>query len=257
MDNKSQYLKNFKFGLISGISAIIVSHPIDTIKTNIQESKPINYNLKNLYKGLSAPLLGVGLEKSLVFGVFETTRPMTQSDVISGALSGLTASFVVTPFERIKILFQTNQGNWRYIKQNLNPRFMFQGLSATFYRETPGFAIYFSIYNYLKDNRKYIGKMLNFKKDVPDKISLAESFIFGSVAGSTAWIFIYPQDRIKTHIQAMVGKNIGFVEGFKEIITKGGGYRGLYKGFHFALMRAIPLHATAFAAMEFCKKYLQ
>lgn len=252
----SKYLNNFKFGLISGISAIIVSHPIDTIKTNIQESKPINYNLKSLYKGLSAPLLGVGLEKSLVFGVFESTRPVTQSDVLSGALSGLTASFVVTPFERIKILFQTNQGDWKFVKKNLNPRFMFQGLSATFYRETPGFAIYFSIYNYLKENRKYIGKMLNFEKSMPDKISLAESFVFGSVSGSTAWIFIYPQDRIKTHIQAMTDKNIGFIEGFKEIISKGG-YRGLYKGFHFALMRAIPLHATAFATMEFCKKYLQ
>ena len=256
MDNKSQYLNNFKFGLISGISAIIVSHPIDTIKTNIQESKPINYNWKSLYKGLSAPLLGVGLEKSLVFGVFETTRPMTQSDVLSGALSGLIASFVVTPFERIKILFQTNQGNWGFVKQNLNHRFMFQGLSATLYRETPGFAIYFSIYNYLKENRKHMGKILNFDKDMPDKISLVESFVFGSIAGSTAWIFIYPQDRIKTHIQAITSKNITFVEGFKEIISRGG-YRGLYKGFHFSLMRAIPLHATAFATMEFCKKYLQ
>lgn len=253
----SQYLNNFKFGLISGISAIIVSHPIDTIKTNIQESKPINYNLKSLYKGLSAPLLGVGLEKSIVFGVFESTKHVTQSDVLSGALSGMTASFVVTPFERIKILFQTNQGDWGFIKRNLKPRFMFQGLSATFYRETPGFAIYFSIYNYLKENRKFFAKKFNFEKFMPDKISLAESFAFGSIAGSTAWIFIYPQDRIKTHIQAITTKNIGFVEGFKEIITKGGGYRGLYKGFHFALMRAIPLHATAFATMEFCKKYLQ
>lgn len=48
-------------------------------------------------------------------------------------------------FERIKILFQTNQCGWK---------FMFQGIRATFYRETPGFAIYFSVYNYLKDNVK-------------------------------------------------------------------------------------------------------
>lgn len=111
----STYYNNFKFGFIAGISAIIVSHPIDTIKTNIQESKPIKYNFKNLYKGLSAPLLGVGLEKSIVFGVFESTKPFTQSDVISGALSGFVASFVVSPFERIKILFQTNQGGWKFI----------------------------------------------------------------------------------------------------------------------------------------------
>jgi len=48
---------------------------------------------------------------------------------------------------------------------------------------------------------------------------------------------------------------LGFIGGFKEILQDGG-YRGLYRGFHFALMRAIPLHATAFMTMEFCKKYL-
>ena len=33
------YYKNFINGYISGIAAIMVSHPIDTIKTNIQEKK--------------------------------------------------------------------------------------------------------------------------------------------------------------------------------------------------------------------------
>ena len=116
LDNKNYY-KNFLYGSIAGISAVITSHPIDTIKCNIQERKPIQYNFKFLYRGLSAPLIGVGLEKSIVFGVFETTRKYTGSDVISGALSGMSASFVVTPFERIKILLQTNQG---FSKNNLN-----------------------------------------------------------------------------------------------------------------------------------------
>lgn len=241
MDSNSTF-KNFQFGLISGLNAIIVSHPIDTIKTNIQESKKINYNFKNLYKGLTAPLIGVGLEKTVVFGVFETTKPYTNSDVISGGLSGMLASFIVTPFERIKILCQTNQGNWNFIRQNFNHKFMFQGLSATFYRETPGFAIYFSVYNYLKDNLKS-----------NHQISLWESFCYGAISGSVSWVFIYPQDRIKTHIQAITSRNINFAQGLKEILANGG-YSGLYKGFHFALMRAIPLHATAFATMEFCKR---
>ena len=43
-------------------------------------------------------------------------------------------------------------------------------------------------------------------------------------------------------------------EGFKEVLSDGG-YRGLYRGFHYALMRAIPLHATAFMTFELCKKY--
>lgn len=255
--NFDKYYKNFKYGLISGIAAIIVSHPIDTIKTNVQESKQINFNLKNLYKGLSAPLLGVGLEKSLVFGVFESTKPYTQSNIISGALSGLIASFVVSPFERIKILLQTNQGNWITLRDKLtSPKFMFQGLSATFYRETPGFAIYFATYNLLKDNRKLIGKNFDINSNnISNDITMIESFCYGSISGSFAWIFIYPQDRIKTYIQAISNDNVSFSKGFRHIISIGG-YRELYKGFHFALWRAIPLHATAFTTMEFCKKYL-
>ena len=260
INNENNYYKNFLHGWISGINAIIFSHPIDTIKTNIQEKKMINYNFKNLYRGLSAPLIGVGLEKSIVFGVYESTIKYTKNDTISGALSGLTASFIVTPFERIKILFQTNQGNYQFIRQNLNSKFMFQGLSATFYRETPGFAIYFSTYNFLKNNKIINSNLIEEINDnneiiIKNNISLIRSFIYGAISGSVSWIFIYPQDRIKTHVQALKDRKLGFIDGFKEILQDGG-YRGLYRGFHFALMRAIPLHATAFATMEFCKKYI-
>lgn len=248
MDN---YSKNFVNGWISGLSAILVSHPIDTIKTNIQEKKPVDLKFRSLYRGLSAPLIGVGLEKAIVFGIFESTKKYTESDVISGALSGLCASVIVTPFERIKILFQTNQ---QITKSMFKPNFLFQGLSATFYRETPGFAIYFATYNALKNIRYNIfSGYCNDERNIPD-LTTMEAFTFGALSGSTAWVFIYPQDRIKTHIQALKERKIGFIEGFREIL-KDAGYKGLYRGFHFALMRAIPLHATAFATMELCKKY--
>jgi solute carrier family 25 carnitine/acylcarnitine transporter 20/29 len=239
MTNNNLSYKNFLYGWFAGVNAVIVSHPIDTIKTNIQEKKFINFNFRTLYKGLSAPLIGVGFEKAIVFGVFESTRKYTNSDIISGALAGTSASFIVAPFERIKILLQTNQ---TISKNNFNKSYLFQGLSATFYRETPGFAIYFATYNYLKNNYLY-------KKN----ISPLESFTFGAIAGSSAWLFIYPQDRIKTHIQAVSDRKLSFYQGFIEIY-KDGGYKGFYRGFHYALMRAIPLHATAFMTVEICKK---
>ena len=34
-------LQNYLSGMISGVNAILISHPIDTIKTNIQEKKPL------------------------------------------------------------------------------------------------------------------------------------------------------------------------------------------------------------------------
>lgn len=249
MNNNNLSYKNFLYGWLAGINAVIISHPIDTIKTNIQEKKFINfrtlyknYNLLSLYKGLSAPLIGVGLEKAVVFGVFESTKKYTNSDIISGALAGTSASFIVAPFERIKILLQTNQ---TISKNNFNKSYLFQGLSATFYRETPGFAIYFATYNYLKNNYLY-------KKNI-SSISPLQSFTFGAIAGSSAWLFIYPQDKIKTHIQAVSDRKLSFYQGFKEIY-KDGGCKEFYRGFHFALMRAIPLHATAFMTIEICKK---
>jgi hypothetical protein len=232
-------LQNYLSGMIAGVNAILISHPIDTIKTNIQEKKPIDFKFRSLYRGLMAPLLGVGLEKAIVFGTYEAAMKKTNNHAISGGIAGLSASFIVTPFERVKILLQTNQ---TITNSMITPKFLYQGWSATLYRESPGFAIYFSTYNALKNAKG------------GSEISLIDSFTYGAIAGSTSWLFIYPQDRIKTHIQALKDRNLGFIGGFQEIL-KDGGYRGFYRGFHFALMRAIPLHATAFMTYELCKKY--
>ena len=236
-------IKNYISGYIAGVSAIIVSHPIDTMKTNYQENIPIKLNFRSLYKGITAPLIGIGLEKAIVFGTYNTSYNYTQSHIISGAISGLTASFIVTPYERIKILLQTKQKQKQTTKQSLKltPRYLFQGLSATFYREVPGFAIYFATYNYLKD------KSMQYNNK---PISTLEAFIYGGFAGAWSWVFIYPQDRVKTHIQSSIENNITIKQSIKDII-KNEGIKGLYRGFHFALLRAIPLHATAFMVNEF------
>ena len=110
------YLQNYLSGMISGVNAILISHPIDTIKTNIQEKKPIDFKFRSLYRGLMAPLLGVGLEKAIVFGTYEVALKKTNNHAISGGIAGLSASFIVTPFSLKNFVFKT-QGiiNRRFI----------------------------------------------------------------------------------------------------------------------------------------------
>jgi solute carrier family 25 (mitochondrial carnitine/acylcarnitine transporter), member 20/29 len=220
-------MENYVYGYISGMAGILASHPFDTLKTAMQENHPISKNPRILYRGLLPPLIGVGFEKAVVFGVYHNTIQKTESPALSGAAAGLAASVVVTPFERIKILIQTGQ------KIRLNG--LMNGLSATWTREIPGFAIYFSVYEWLK------------KRD--NQFTPWKGFLYGTVSGTVAWAFIYPQDRIKTHIQA--NDKESFSSSLKYLIQNG----NVYKGFHFALMRAVPLHATAFATMEMCHKY--
>lgn len=220
--------KSFGYGYLGGMAGIVVSHPFDTMKTHIQEAKPVPRSLMQLYRGVSAPIFGVGLEKAIVFGVYHNTYKLTNSYALSGGLSGLTASLVVTPFERLKILWQTGQ---RYSGG------LFKGMGATLTRETPGFAIYFSIYERLK------------ARDGQD-FKPVSGFLYGMLAGAGAWVFIYPQDRIKTHIQA--NREMGYRQAISDILAKG----HIYRGFSLALLRAVPLHATAFMTIELCKKYL-
>ncbi len=223
-------------GCISGMTGIILSHPVDSIKTHYQTNNKQKYKLTlhNLYRGLTAPLIGVGIEKAIVFGTYNYFKDSCGIP-ISGAISGLAASLVVSPYERIKIMRQTNQ------KINFSPKFLFKGISATFTREVPGFAIYFSTYETLKDN---------FYTKKNKDITIMSSFIFGGLSGTMAWIFIYPQDRIKTIIQSNK-TNENIIHIIKQTYKSG----TLYSGFSFAIMRAILLHSGTFSMMEFISSY--
>lgn len=208
-------------GALSGMFGICLSHPVDTIKTYYQTQKVMQYSFKNLYKGISAPLIGVGIEKGLVFGTYNYCKNTAQLPIpVSGAISGLVASVVVSPYERIKILKQTGQ----------KPKFntLFKGLGITFTREVPGFAIYFKVYEEL---RNYF-----YGINAPP---IYASFMFGGIAGSMSWVFIYPQDRIKTIIQSNTNINTNL------------NIFNLYKGFSFALARAFLLHSGTFCMMEY------
>ena len=233
-------------GCISGMSGIILSHPVDSIKTHYQMNNNSNnnnkftYNFKNLYRGITSPLVGVGLEKAIVFGTYNFLRNNQNLSIpVSGGISGLAASMIVSPYERIKILLQTQQKV--SLKMCINPSFMFKGLSATFTREIPGFAIYFSTYETLKDY---------FYTSQNKQISIPASFIFGGASGTIAWMFIYPQDRIKTIIQSNNKNEKVNIGQIVKDIYKLGGIRHFYQGFTFAVMRAILLHSGTFCTME-------
>lgn len=231
-------MEEFAKGAFSGAFGLALSHPFDTIKTRLQTNQAIEYGVKSLYRGVVPPLFGVGFEKAVVFGVYNNfnsyfSNPKEAvSTFTSGMVSGLAASFIVTPVERLKIGLQKGQKICTDLK-------LFKGLSVTFTREVPGFGIYFTVYEQLKQ-RLYTKQ----KKE----ITKTGSFLAGGLSGATAWLFIYPQDLIKTRIQSGSDKPI------KTMITdvyRNGGIKQFYKGFHLALLRAVPLHAGTFFMMEF------
>jgi hypothetical protein len=234
--------------MIGGIVGTLFSHPVDTVKTRIQTStcKTVSQAIRlgNLYNGVSAPIVGIGFEKLIVFGFYSECKKLGFNDGISGLVGGFASTLIVVPVDRLKIIMQNNQV---ITKSLFTPRSLYKGFSITLFRETPGFGIYFTTYNKLT-------KHFNQNKQ------LAKSFVFGSASGLVSWIFIYPSDLIKTRVQAVktVGTtdSVGSISSVIKNIYKDAGIRGFYSGFSLAVARAIPLHGGVFLGYEFAKQLL-
>jgi solute carrier family 25 carnitine/acylcarnitine transporter 20/29 len=237
---------DFIYGLFGGFTGTILSHPFDTIKTRIQTNTVSTIRdaikMKSLYAGLTAPLIGIMFEKSIVFGFYDKSKQYGFSNFTSGLIGGFMSTIVVTPIDRIKISYQN--------KEKLNIRNLYKGFTPTIFRETPGFGIYFYTYNKLKET-------FNGNESAP------KTFLFGAISGLSAWIFIYPSDLIKTNYQSDHNGNLTLPQTIKAIIGTNNpnnsilkSVKNLYKGFNLAIMRAMPLHGGVFLGYELAKKYI-
>lgn len=268
MDDKLKYLS----GGFAGASGILVSYPFDTIKTyhqvkntnNIKEAFNIIKNTygiqfinKGLYRGVSLPLIGMFFEKAIVFGVQNDVKKLKlfngyYNDFFSGFISGLSCGIVVTPIEKFKILMQSNLSfkdvfNKSFKNNNniyMNFTNLYRGYSSTIIREGFGFGSYFVIYNLLKNNHK---------KNTNIEFNPFFGMIYGASSGFGAWALMFPSDQIKTIQQYY---NFKFFHSIRYIYYNYG-FKGFYKGYIPALVRASILHAGVFGGYEFFNKIMK
>ena len=260
-NNNSNFSKSFFAGTFGGFLGTILSHPFDTIRIRIQTENKYKYRgFIDLYKGVVPPLYGIALEKTLVFGSYNYVNDNLQKKYpkqsilnhgLSGLVAGLVCTSIVTPVERIKIIRQTStkySNSEKFLshsfKENGVRNTLYRGWTSTLTREIPGYAIYFSTYEYLKKD---------IFKNNPNHI---QTFLMGGFCGAFSWVFIYPSDVIKSRMQSEDSKikYNGVIDCIKKSI-KSDGYKVFYKGFYTSLLRAIPLHAGVFTGYEIFMKF--
>lgn len=239
-------LQEFFRGSASGLIGYTVCHPFDTIKTRLQQDPKYNFRSDchrngylTFYRGLSSPLISVILEKAILFSTYSWIKRVqpTQSPLLHGLTAGLTTTVIVTPFERIKVRSQiANQSVTEILPMILRQDgigSLYRGFSATFFREVPGYMVYFNTYEVIK-------------KRYPQRLNLGQSFLLGVATGTSAWLFMYPSDPVKTMMQ---NENVGGRLAIQKI-WQSGGVRAFYRGLTPALFRASILHGTVFATYE-------
>jgi len=224
------YIENFVYGGIAGACGTLVSQPAFNCKTMIQNNEITSKELYNkiktnkiksikwLYTGWKASIIGASCEKTIVFGVYnmfikynDIKKTEWKKMMACGFLSGACASLSTTISEQIAIDMQNNIKNYK-----LNH--LYKGLCYTMIRESIGFAIYVPLfellqYNYNKQNNKL------------------QTITNASITCTTAWIVVCPIDRLKTLKQKNMSISI------KDLIYG-------YRGFNYAMMRALPFHIT-------------
>lgn len=250
----NELLFNAGVGLVAGSIATLISHPFDTIKIHIQIKKDFNFksrtflqNIRWFYNGVTPCIIGYSIEKSLIFGTYLTLINSFKLDKLNmfhtffaGLTSGLVASLSITAFEQIKTDLQLRQ------QLSFKISHLYKGLYYTAAREGIGFSIYFNVYNQFNQSRNKLDD--NFMKHF-------KTALVGSLSAFIAWIPIYPIDINKSRVQS----NVKFSSGLISELMNTEGYKNkfsvLYRGYHIAMLRSIPFHATCFVVFEIANDY--
>lgn len=136
---------------------------------------------------------------------------------------------------------------------------LFRGMSATIYREIPGYGGQFFVYESLKRAMTVEGE-----KD----LGAVPLILAGGIAGIAGWVISYPMDYIKSQIQAEpyhiktpYPKNKylfdgGFFSCWKLTVQQHG-YKALWRGFGPCAARAFPANAAGFMAYETALKVIK
>jgi len=195
---------------------------------------------------------------------------------VCGAATGLTTSLVLCPIEYVKIRLQTmhlqpgvatlsphsnmsSTSTLNLVKEILSSRHgirgLYRGLFATILRQTPSLAMYFPVYNILKESISESYNNSSSNKNDNNDLLCWSSALAGGLAGCLSWTIVYPIDAVKSRIQSLpldapakersflhVVRTISRNEGFVKLIFS--------RGLAVTLLRAFPVNGTIFFVYE-------
>ncbi|EGO28722.1 hypothetical protein SERLADRAFT_380765 [Serpula lacrymans var. lacrymans S7.9] len=273
------FIANFTAGAIAGVSEILTFYPLDVVKTRMQlDTGKSKHGLVGsfqtiikeegvgrLYRGLVPPLLLEAPKRAVKFAAndfwgktylqFSGEKKMTQSlSILTGCSAGATESFVVVPFELVKIKLQdktsTFAGPIDVVKQVIRKDGvlgLYAGMEATFWR-------------HLWWNGGYFGCIHQVRTILPKaetpQAQLLNNFISGTIGGLVGTMINTPFDVVKSRIQG--GSKVpGVVPKYNwtypalVTIFREEGAAALYKGFVPKVLRLAPGGGVLLLVVEF------
>lgn len=252
-------------GLVAGTTEVLLTYPLDTIKTHMQIKSNItmfntfrnivhNSGYFALYYGVTPSIAQVSGKASIRFTLYEQVRNKLKDNngfisnsknLVAGLLSGAVEAIIWTsPTERIKILQQNAK---KYIPTSNIIRNviktdgilgLYKGTVATIYKQSLSVGSRFWLYNIIKDMFQKDGK----------KINSYQTLFTGAIAGGLSTTFNHPFDVVKSHIQS--NKNNGGIFTIMCHIYQNDGFKGLFSGLSPRFYRVALAQSITFLIYE-------
>jgi solute carrier family 25 citrate transporter 1 len=251
-------------GAVAGFVETSICHPLDTIKTRIQNRKgpPVSWGetvrriytsdgFRGFYRGLGVVYAGVIPKNAVRFGsfdVFSRHVPIYMAGILSGATE---AVLVVNPMDVLKVRVQAQFHSMRdpattsssttslfSILQKEGPRILFRGLEMTVLRQAINQGTNFTVFHWLRKNTEW------------------GSFWCGCCSGAIGPLLNNPLDVVKTRLQASSGASTSAItiqKVFVEVYQQSG-LSGFYRGLGSRLMRIVPGQGITFLVYDTLRK---
>jgi hypothetical protein len=208
-------------GFVQGIVRVIISYPFDYVRTNIQAKKSFkNIPIRDVYKGLSVPLLTVPFDRAIQFYLFESLKSKysnLQSSLITSSITSVYS--VPINFLQTRIMLKSSK------------EVSYRGYSADFLRGLLSTSIYLSSYGYLREHSPY-----------------KHPFLLGILSSSALWTVVYPLDTLRVLKQSSTLS-------YKEIIQTTS-LKAFYAGYPLVLLRSFPSSGFGMMAYEYTKSMI-
>lgn len=233
-----------------------------------------NEGIAGFYRGLSSPIVGAAAENATLFVTYNIAQSVlkkqvlhTKEDlsipylVLCGGISGVVASYVLTPIELVKCkmqvesIYSTKKSSIPHLIKGIwaqgGMKGFWHGQTGTLLRECGGSASWFGVYEFASFELKQwrLGR-------VPTKTetnTVPELLVSGACAGIAYNLSLYPADTIKSKMQTSSvispEAHLTFASASK-MIYKHGGLVGFYRGLGITLIRAVPSNAAIFFTYE-------
>jgi len=281
--------RDYAVGAVSGIlascAAVLLSHPIESVKVRMQTAQHVGEPtlLGRFSKLLWRPYYGIGphllqymLLNSVRFGSFNAAQGYLQrragqrqlwlSEVLAaGCFSGACIAASLHPLFVVKTHQQVNRLSTLEATQRLwhgeGLQGFFRAFVSGFVRFPLALGVFFVTYEAMKRGPVWPAWDSGPKDKGSGAAVQLRNSVYGAMAGVLCWTAVFPLDVVQSRVmgEAVYGggrKYTGVVNCARQLYSQEG-ISGFTRGYSAVLMRAGPVNAVLFPAVDILKPLIE